>query len=503
MKRYRLALSSRFKWAPVRDCTASCAGVPPSAVLTRSPTSPRARSLATAPLPGSILSVLRVWPPFGIASGSARFSPLRDLLGGAYWTMGSGGSTRLSLCQSTHPSCWLTWTVTALYSRATAFQAPSPDLDRPWPQRPRRGRDRRTTRGGTMSAVVTPAQSAREELSGFKGRLIGPDDAEYDEARPVYNAMIDRRPALLARCADADDVAAVVRFAAEHDLLLAIRGGGHNGAGLGTCDDGVVIDLSPLKSVEVDPEARTVRVGGGCTWGEVDAATNEHGLATPSGIISTTGVGGLTLGGGLGNLARTCGLTIDNLLEAEVVLASGERVRASADENPDLYWAIRGGGGNFGVVTSFLFRLHEVGTVIGGPTFWPVEASAEVLSVYREFLPAAPRELNGFFAFHTVPPAPPFPEEIHLRKVCGVVWCHVGGEEEAARAMAPLLEAVPEPLLHGVQPMPHPALQSAFDDLYPPGDQWYWRGGFVHEIPPEAAEMHGPFGAEMPAIKAT
>ena len=205
-----------------------------------------------------------------------------------------------------------------------------------------------------------------------------------------------------------------------------MRGGGHNGGGLGTCDDGVVLDLSGLKGIEVDPEARTARVGGGCTWGEVDAATNEHGLATPSGIISTTGVGGLTLGGGLGHLTRKCGLTIDNLLEAEVVLASGERVRAAADENPDLYWAIRGGGGNFGVVTSFLFRLHEVGTVVGGPTFWPVELGAEVLTAYRDFLPNAPRELNGFFAFTSVPPAPPFPEELHLRKVCGVVWCYVG-----------------------------------------------------------------------------
>ena len=185
--------------------------------------------------------------------------------------------------------------------------------------------------------------------------------------------MIDRRPALIARVPSADDVAMASRFARDHGLPLAVRGGGHNGAGLGTVDDGVVIDLSPLKDVEVDPEARTVRVGGGCTWGEVDRATNEHGLATPSGIISTTGVGGLTLGGGLGHLTRKFGLAIDNLLEAEMVLASGERVRASDDEHPDLYWAIRGGGGNFGVVTSFLFRLHEVGTVIGGPTFWPVE----------------------------------------------------------------------------------------------------------------------------------
>lgn len=354
-----------------------------------------------------------------------------------------------------------------------------------------------------MSTVTTAADTARRELAGFEGRLIGPEDADYAEARKVYNAMIDKRPALIAQCAGPDDVAKTVAFARDHDLLLAVRGGGHNGAGLGACDDGVVIDLSLLKDVRVDPQARTVRVGGGCVWGEVDRATSEHGLATPSGIISTTGVGGLTLGGGLGHLTRKCGLAIDNLLEAELVLASGERVRANADENPDLFWAIRGGGGNFGVVTSFLFRLHEVSTVVAGPTFWPVELGADVLSVYREFLPGAPRELNGFFAFHTVPPAPPFPEQIHLRKVCGVVSCYVGGEEDAAKAMAPLLEALPEPLLHGVAPMPHPALQSAFDGLYPPGDQWYWRADFVKEIPDEAVRIHARFGADMPTMKST
>lgn len=354
-----------------------------------------------------------------------------------------------------------------------------------------------------MSMEWTPAEAARRELSGFRGRLIGPTDVGYDDARQVYNAMIDRRPALIARCADGDEVAAMVGFARRHDLLLAVRGGGHNGAGLGTCEGGVVLDLSLLREIDVDPVKRTVRVGGGCTWGEVDRATHEHGLATPSGAISTTGVGGLTLGGGLGHLTRKCGLAIDNLLAAEMVLASGERVRASADEHPDLYWAIRGGGGNFGVVTSFLFRLHEVDTVIAGPTFWPIEASAEVLSVYRELLPGAPRELNGFFAFATVPPAPPFPEELHLRKVCGVVWCHVGSEDEAAKAMAPLLGRLPEPLLHGVQPMPYPALQSAFDELYPPGDQWYWRADFVDEIPDEAVEIHARFGPEMPTMKST
>jgi FAD binding domain/Berberine and berberine like len=354
-----------------------------------------------------------------------------------------------------------------------------------------------------MTSVTTTAAAARQELTGFEGRLIAPEDGDYDDARKVYNAMIDKRPALIARCAGPSDVAAAIAFARDRDAPLAVRGGGHNGAGLGTCDDGVVIDLSLLRETEVDPVTRTVRVGGGCTWGEVDRATGAYGLATPSGIISTTGVGGLTLGGGIGHLTRKCGLAIDNLLEADVVLASGERVRASADEHPDLFWAIRGGGGNFGVVTSFRFRLHDVGTVIGGPTFWPVEVAAEALSVYREFLPGAPRELNGFFAFHTIPPADPFPPEIHMREVCGVVWCYVGGEDAAAAAMAPLLDALPAPLLHGAQPMPHAMLQSAFDGLYPPGDQWYWRADFVDEIPDAAVDAHARFGAAPPTMKST
>ena len=354
-----------------------------------------------------------------------------------------------------------------------------------------------------MSTTQSWTSEANEELPGLAGRIIGPEDAEYESARAVYNAMIDRRPALIARCASPRDVSDVIGFSRRHELLLAVRGGGHNGGGLGTCDGGVVIDLSPLKGVEVDPQQRKVRVGGGCTWGEVDTATGEYGLATPSGIISSTGVGGLTLGGGLGHLTRRCGLVVDNLLEAEVVLANGKAVRASPDEHPDLFWAIRGGGGNFGVVTSFLFRLHEVGTVIAGPTFWPVEDGAEVLSVYREFLPEAPRDLNGFFAFHTVPPAPPFPEEIHLRKVCGVVWCYVGPAKPAAKAMAPLLDSLPQPLMHGVAPMPHSTLQGAFDGLYPAGDQWYWRADFVNEIPDPAVRIHARYGAEMPTMKST
>jgi FAD/FMN-containing dehydrogenase len=313
--------------------------------------------------------------------------------------------------------------------------------------------------------------------------------------------MIDKRPALIARCAGPADVALVLRSARDHELALAVRGGSHNGAGLGTCDGGVVIDLSLLKDIAVDPDARVVRVGGGCTWGEVDHATGQHGLATPSGIISTTGVGGLTLGGGLGHLTRTFGLTIDNLLEAEMVLASGETVRTSATEHPELFWAIRGGGGNFGVVTSFTFRLHEVGTVFGGPTFWAVEHAPEVLRAYREFILAAPPELNGFFAFHVVPPAPPFPEAIHLRNVCGIVWCHVGSEDEATKAIAPLLAEVPAPLMHGVHSMPHAMLQGAFDGIYPPGHQWYWRADFISEVPDEAVDIHARFGATPPTMQ--
>jgi FAD/FMN-containing dehydrogenase len=354
-----------------------------------------------------------------------------------------------------------------------------------------------------MSTVTTPAAAAKRELAGtFEGQLIAPEDAGYDEARSLYNAMIDKRPALIARPTNAAAVARVVAFAREHGLALAIHGGGHNGPGFGSVDDGVVCDLSLLREITVDPDGRTVDVGGGSTWGEVDRATHEHGLATVSGIISTTGVGGLTLGGGHGHLSRKHGLTIDNLLEADVVLANGDQVRASSEENADLFWALRGGGGNFGVVTRFRYRLHPVSTVIAGPTFWAVEESREVLRVYADLLPQAPRELNGFFAYHTVPPAPLFPEELHLRKICGVVWCYLGTLEEAERAVAPFLE-VGTPLLHALSEVPYPALQGLFDELYAPGLQWYWRGDFVRDIPEEAIEQHHRFGAAMPTMHST
>jgi hypothetical protein len=284
-------------------------------------------------------------------------------------------------------------------------------------------------------------------------------------------------------------------------MLLAVRGGGHNGGGLGVCEDGMVIDLSALRGIRVDPKAHTVRVEGGCKWGDVDHATHAFGMATPAGIISTTGVGGLTLGGGIGHLSRRYGLTIDNLLAVDVVLADGRFVTASANENEDLFWAVRGGGGNFGVVTSFEFRLHSLSTVVAGPTLWPLERAAEVMKWYRDFIPKAPAELNGFFAFLTVPPGPPFPEHLHLKKMCGVVWCYAGGAEQADKALEPVRAL--NPALYGVGPMPYPMLQSAFDGLYPPGHQWYWRADFVNELPDEAIALHVEHGSRMPTMQSS
>ena len=336
----------------------------------------------------------------------------------------------------------------------------------------------------------------------LRGELIDPGQPGYDDARRLYNAMIDKRPALIARCVDVADVIACVRYAADQGVDLAIRGGGHNGGGLGSVDGGLVIDLSELRGVRVDPHARTVTVAGGTTLGEVDHATHAFGLAVPAGIISSTGVGGLTLGGGIGHLTRAYGLTIDNLIGADVVLADGSLVRASESEHEDLFWALRGGGGNFGVVTSFTFQARPVSTVVAGPMLWPLEQAAEALAFYTEFMAAAPEQLNGFFAFLTVPPAPPFPEELHLQKMCGVVWCHAGPAAEAEAALAPVRKAFP-PALDGVAEMPLPALQSAFDGLYPHGDQWYWRADFVETIPDAAIAAHVAHAHELPTWKST
>ena len=338
--------------------------------------------------------------------------------------------------------------------------------------------------------------------SSLRGALITPGDAVYDTARLVHNRMIDKRPALIVRCADVADVVAAIDYARTNNLLTAVRSGGHNGGGLGTCDDGVVIDLSAMKGVRVDPEARTVRVAAGNLWGDVDHATHPFGLAIPSGVISTTGVGGLTLGGGIGHLARQYGLTIDNLLSADVVLADGSIVTADAHRHPDLFWALRGGGGNFGLVTSFEFRAHPVRTVVAGPTFWPLDQSAEVMSAYRDFILAAPEYVNGFFAFLTIPPAPMFPEHLHLKKVCGVMWVCTGPSARAEAVTRPM-RTIGRPVLDHQAEMPLPAVNSLFDPLYPSGLHWYWRADFVTELSDAAIAAHVTHGAALPTMHST
>jgi FAD/FMN-containing dehydrogenase len=359
-----------------------------------------------------------------------------------------------------------------------------------------------------MTATVSTGAPTLDEatLEGFtaalRGELIRRGDPGYDDARMVYNGMIDKHPLLIARCANVADVIAAVNFARENNLLVAIRGGGHNGPGLGTVDDGLVIDLSPMNGVRIDPVNRTARVEGGAKLGDLHHASQAFGLATPSGIISTTGVGGITLGGGIGHLTRQFGLANDNLLEADVVLADGSFVTASENENPDLFWALRGGGGNFGVVTSFLFRLHPLPNLTAGPMLWPIERSAEVLRWYRDFITGeAPPELNGFFAFLTVPAVAPFPEELWNQKMCGVVWAYTGDKPE--ETLAPIREMFGGSALDWVGPISHPGLNSMFDGLYPAGDQWYWKADFVEEIPDEAVDIHVKYGETLPTWKST
>lgn len=341
-----------------------------------------------------------------------------------------------------------------------------------------------------------------EDLAAnLRGEVLTAASAGYDDTRAVFNAMIDKRPAAIAMCTNATDVQTCVNFAREHDIPLAIRGGGHNAGGLGSVDDGLVIDLSSMRGIRVDPKKNTVRVQGGCRWGDVDHAAHAYGLAVPSGIISTTGCGGLTLGGGLGHLTRNHGLTIDNLLEADVVLADGSMVVAGPDENADLFWALRGGGGNFGVVTSFLYQAHPVHTIFGGPTLWNLDRTEEIMKWYRDFIRSAPEELTGFFAFLTVPPAPPFPEHLYMQPMCGVVWCYSGDLDKAEELFAPVRAL--EPDLYGVQNMPFPMINSAFDGLYPPGHQWYWRADFFSEISDDAVAAHAEWGRKLPTMQST
>jgi FAD/FMN-containing dehydrogenase len=326
------------------------------------------------------------------------------------------------------------------------------------------------------------ATSVALELADFeqqiRGSLVRPGDAEYDRARSVWNGMIDRRPALVVRCAGVADVIAGLQFAREHELEVAVRGGGHNVAGFGTCDDGIVLDLSPMKGVRVDPRARTARAQGGVVWGEFDQETQAFGLATTGGLVSTTGVAGFTLGGGIGWLMRKHGLACDNLLSADLVTADGGLLTVSMDEHQDLLWGLRGGGGNFGVVTSFEYRLHPVGsTVYGGALFWPLEQAHEVLRAYGEWAPTLPDELTTMVAFLTAPPLPFIPAEAHGMKMIAVALCHIGALEEGDALIAPLRALTPA--AEHVGPVPYRMLQRMFDDSAPHGSKTYWKTEYL------------------------
>jgi FAD/FMN-containing dehydrogenase len=332
----------------------------------------------------------------------------------------------------------------------------------------------------------------------LRGALIQPGDGDYDAARALYNGMIDKRPRLIARCVDVADVIAAVNFARDHGVLLAIRGGGHNGPGLGSCNDGLVIDLSMMKSVRVDPAARTVRVEPGCTSGDVDHATHPFGLAVPAGIVSTTGTAGLTLGGGTGYLTRAFGLTIDNLLEADMVLADGSVVTTSSTQHPELFWAIRGGGGNFGVVTSFLFQAHPVKMVFAGPIFWDAVHAKQVMCAYRDFIATAPEELGIFVGLKTVPSLDPFPKEGWGKRACAIIGAYNGPAADGQRLMASLLTSLPAPIFNWMGEMPFPSINALFDPFFPKGLQWYWKGDFVQTLPDEAIETHIAEAAKAP-----
>lgn len=335
-----------------------------------------------------------------------------------------------------------------------------------------------------------------------KGRIVLPEDSIYDEARSIYNAMIDKKPAAILKCKDADDVVQGVNFSRANNLEVSIKSGGHNGAGLALVNNGLVIDLSEMNEIQINPEKRTAKIQPGNTLKEVDKATHEFGLALPSGIVGTTGIGGLTLGGGIGYLSRKGGLTIDNLLEAEVVLASGEKVTANAGSHPDLFWAIRGGGGNFGAIVSFTFNLIPVKNVYAGPMFWPLEKAAEAMKFYDDYTKNASNDLYGFFAFLVVPPAPPFPEHLHNKNVCGVVWCYTGPAEKREEVFKPIREFGP-PILDFVGEIPMPALNGMFDELYPPGMQWYWKALYIKELSDAAISEAIKHGSAIPTIHST
>jgi FAD/FMN-containing dehydrogenase len=322
----------------------------------------------------------------------------------------------------------------------------------------------------------------------LRGPLIRDSDSNYDEMRKLYNAMIDKRPLMIARCADVADVIAAVNFGRENRLPIAIRGGGHNGPGFGSVDGGLVIDLTAMKGVRVNPKAQTVRVGPGCTTGDVDHATHVFGQAVPFGIISTTGVAGLTLSGGHGYLSRQYGLAVDSLIGADVVLADGRFVTASQDENADLLWALQGGGGNFGVVTSFLFRTHPAKTLFGGPVILDIKDAEKAMHWYRDFIANSPDDFFVWLGLQSIPSGEPFPREHWGKKVCVLLFAHNGDDGEAA--VKAEIAKLPQPLINWTGPIPYPALQSMFDALYPTGMHWYWKGDFVKDLSDEAIAKH-------------
>jgi FAD/FMN-containing dehydrogenase len=335
-----------------------------------------------------------------------------------------------------------------------------------------------------------------------RGRVITASDPDYDDARAVYNAMHDRKPCAVVQCTDSADVMAVIAAARDSGVDLAIRGGGHSVPGFGTVDDGLVIDLSPMRGVRIDPAKKVARVGGGATLGDVDHATYPFGLAAPGGVVSTTGVAGLTLGGGIGYLTRSVGLSIDSLLSADVVLADGRQVTASDYQNEDLFWALRGGGGNFGVVTSFEFQLHEVGDVVAGPLFYDFDDATAVLECYRHFIAEAPEQLGCFFGWQIAPPLPFIPEDRVGDLFCVLVTCWNGPHEEAEQVLRPLRE-VAEVQAEHVEVVPFPALQSAFDDLVPKGMQNYWKADFTTELTDEAIAAHVEHGQRTPHVSSS
>jgi FAD/FMN-containing dehydrogenase len=333
----------------------------------------------------------------------------------------------------------------------------------------------------------------------LRGTLIGPEHHQYEATRQLYNGAIDKHPLLIARCLDAADVMTAVNFGRDNRLPIAIRGGGHNGAGLGSVDDGLVIDLSEMRGVRVDPETRTIRVAAGCVTGDVDHAAHPFGLAVPFGLVSTTGVAGLTLSGGHGYLSRQYGLAADNLIEADVVLADGSFVTANEATNADLLWALRGGGGNFGVVTSFLFRAHPTSMIVGGPLIWEMSEATQIMRWYREFQTTAPDEFYVFLGLQMIPSGDPFPREHWNKRVCVLMAVHNGAPTDGERALVAMRAALPKPIIDWAGPMPFPAVQSLFDGLYPAGLHWYWKGDFVKELSDAAIETHLAHAAKLPS----